>query len=395
MKQIINKKVVIILLLVILLLILVSIYTNKGLIKQITSRTFKQEEEDVILDGISCKVLDNTEEKIKAFITITRINGIEKIEYVASNENTIVLNCNNKPKVTIDIEILVNEEKQFKVTSNGEEKIETISLNSDYMNDYIKITKLDNEEEHDQVDIDFTPVQASSNYYKINKGPWIQYSSILSLSLSDIDIEKLQNGGNETTIHAKSVDFAGNTIISSKTIELTKKYPDFDLFHNMDISGKTNLAEYGISGSWNYSHNTSVGDLRNFSVRNMGAYFRQGGHFNYSASFTISNISAIKPIKASQLYFTAYHYVPGYINRTYSSATIYYTDGTYTSSSTNTLNGYAGQMHGVGNTFANNTNLQDKPIDKIVFNISGFRNSGGIQTNITGIVLKGIKKVQE
>ena len=52
-------------------------------------------------------------------------------------------------------------------------------------------------------------------------------------------------------------------------------------------------------------------------------------------------------------------------------------------------------MHGVGNTFANNTNLQDKPIDKIVFNISGFRNSGGIQTNITGIVLKGIKKVQE
>lgn len=291
--------------------------------------------------------------------------------------------------------MLVNEEQQFKVTSNGEEKIETVSLNSDYIDDYIKIAKLENEEEHDQVDIEFMPVQASSNYYKINNGPWVAYSSILSLSLSDIDIENLQNGGNETTIYAKSVDFAGNTIISSKTIELTKKYPDFDLFNNMEISGKTNLAEYGISGYWNYAQNNGTGDHRNFSVRNMGAYFRQGGMFNYSASFTVSNISAIKPIKASQLYFTAYHYVPGYINRTYSSATIYCTDGTYTSSSTNTLNGYAGQMHGVGNTFANNTNLQDKPIDKIVFNVSGHRNAGGIQTNITGIVLKGIKEVQE
>lgn len=394
MKQSINKKVVIILLLVILLLILVSIYTNKELIKQITSRTFKQEEEDVILDGISCKVLDNTEEKIKAFVVITREKGIEKIEYVANNKENIVLNCNDKQKVTIDIEMLVNEEQQFKVISNGEEEIEIVTLNSDYIDDYIKIAKLDNEEEHDQVDIEFIPVQASLNYYKINKGPWIQYSSTLSLDLSDIDIEKLQNGGNETTIYAKSVDFAGNTIISSKTIELTKKYPDFDVFNNMEISGKTNPAEYGISGSWNYSHNTGVGNLRNFSVRNMGAYFRQGGHFNYSASFTISNISAIKPIKASQLYFTAYHYAPDYYSRTYSSATIYYTDGTSQNTTTNSLDGKPGGGS-VSRTFGNTTNLQDKPIDRIVFYVSGHKNSGGIQTNITGIVLKGIREKQE
>lgn len=394
MKQIVNKKVVtlvIILLVVILLFLLVSIYVNKGLIKQISSEILKQEEEEVIIDGISCKALDNVEEKIKAFVTITRENGIEKIEYVANNGETLILKYNNKQKVTIDIEMLVNEEKQFKVTSNGEEKIETVRLNENYIDDYLKITKLDNEEEHDQVEIEYNPVQPSLNYYKINEGPWVQYSSTISLDLSDIDIEKLQIGENDTRIYAKSVDAAGNTLILSKTIELTKKYPDFDLFHNMEISGKANLAEYGISGLWNYSQNNGTGNYRNFSVRNMGIYFRQGGAFNFSASFTISNISKIKPIKASQLYFTAYHRVPGYYSTSYSSATIYYTDGTYTSSTTNTLNGYAGQMNAIDKTFSNNTNLQDKSIDRIVFNISGHRNSGGIQTNITGIVFKGIE----
>lgn len=394
MNKVIDKKVIsiiiIFLILIVVLLVVANTFINNNLIKQAISKTFKQEDEKTILNGISCKALDNTGEKIKAFVTITRENGIEKIEYIASNEKNVVLNCNNKQKVTIDIEILVDEEKQFKVTSSGEEKIETVILNTHYIDDYIKITKLDNEEEHDKVDIEFTPVQASSNYYKINKGPWIQYSSILSLDLSDIDIEKLQSEENETTIYAKSVDVDGNTLISSKTIELTKKYPDFDLFHNMEISGKTNLTEYGISGYWNYAQNNGTGDHRNFSVRNMGVYFRQGGRFNYSASFTISNISAIKPIKANQLYFTAYHYAPDYPSRTYSSATIYYTDGTSQNTTTNSLDGKAGGGS-VSRTFGNTTNLQDKPIDRIIFYVSGHRNAGGIQTNITGIILKGIK----
>ena len=199
-------------------------------------------------------------------------------------------------------------------------------------------------------------------------------------------LEKLKNDEYDTTIYAMCVDNSGNTLISSKTIELTKKYPDFDLFHNMEISGKTNLAEYGISGYWNYAQDNGRGDYRNFSARNMGASFRQGGMFNYSASFTISNISKEKPIKASQLYFTAYHYSPDEASRTYSSVTIYYTDGTYISSNTNSLGGYRGQ-----NTFGNTINLQDKSIDKIVFYVSGHKNAGGIQTNITGIILKGIK----
>lgn len=394
MKSVSRNKIVVIpvviVLAILLLVLFINTVTNNQLIKQILPTAYKQEEEEkVIEDGILCKVLDNTGEKIKGFVTIQRAKGIEKIEYIASDGETICINGNNRQKITIDTEMLVNEELQFKVTSNGEEKIETISLNSDYINDYIKIAKLNNEEEHDQVVIEFNPVQESTNYYKVNKGPWVQYLSTLSLDLSDIDIEKLQNGENDTTVYAKCVDNAGNTLTTSKTIGLTKKYKDFDLFHNMEVSGKTNPSEYGISGWWNYSNSSA--ETRNFDVRKLGCYLPQGGSFNYSATFTISNISGIRPIKAKQLYFTAYHVAPDYFSSTYSIATIYYTDGTSTSSSTNSLNGYAGQISAIYRTFTNTTNLQDKPIDRIIFNVSGHRNAGGIQTNITGIVLKGIE----
>ncbi len=280
MRQIVNKKVVtliIILLVAILLFLMVSIYANKGLIKQITSEILKQEEEKAILDGISCRVLDNTGEKIKAFVTITRESGIESIEYLANDGEILKLNCNNKQKVTIDTEMLVNEEQQFKVTSNGEEKIETVSLNENYIDEYIKYIKLDNDEPYDQIDIQFTPVQNSLNYYKINNGPWNTYSSTLSLDISNVVLEKLQNKEYDTTIYTMSVDSSGNTLVANKTIELTKKCPNFNLFHNMDISGKTNLTEYGLQvTSWGGA------DWRWFDVRNMG-----GGHQEKIGSFSI------------------------------------------------------------------------------------------------------------
>lgn len=75
MKKTISKKIiipVIIIILILLIILLENIFTNNKLIKQIVPGLFRQEEDEMLVDGIVCKVLDNTGEKIKAFVTITR-----------------------------------------------------------------------------------------------------------------------------------------------------------------------------------------------------------------------------------------------------------------------------------------------------------------------------------
>lgn len=386
MNKVINKKaisIIIILTTMIILFVVANTFINNNLIKQTISKTFKQEEEKLIFDGISCRALDNTGEKIKAFVTITRENGIEKIEYITGNEEEIVLNCNNKPKVTIDIEILVDEEQQFKVTSNGEEKVETVRLNSDYIEDYIKITKLDNDNQYDQVDIEFNPVQASLNYYKINKGPWVAYSSTLSLDISNVILEKLENDEYDTTIYAMCVDNSGNTLISSKIIELTKKYPDFNLFYNMDISGKTDLGEYGL---WVTSWSGTDSDWRWFQVRAMG-----GGHWKNSGSFNVViTMNWNNPeITFDNITTTFALYAEGSWSKSRGAIIVNYVDGTSTSSGTGTYDRRG--------TVYWNTAIQpdeSKQIKNIQFVCSGSDGSGdGSSSRVQEVYFNGLKKV--
>lgn len=382
----IRKKILILIIVIfvaILTLLLVNVFTNNKIIKQLLPRIYKQQEEKPIVDGISCKVLDNTGEKIKSFVTITRENGIETVEYIANNGETVKLNCNQKKKVIIDTEMLVNEEQQFKITSNGEEKIETVSLNENYIDDYIKYIKLDNDEPYDQIDIQFTPVQNSLNYFKINNGAWNTYSSTLSLDISNVVLEKLQKGEYDITIYTMSVDSSGNTLVANKTIELTKKCPNFNLFYNMDISGKTNLGEYALRvTSWSGSDS----EWRWFQVRAMG-----GGHYHGSGSFNVViTMNWNEPeITFDNITTTFALYAEGSWSKSRGAIRINYTDGTSSSSGTGTYDRRG--------TVYWNTAIQvdkSKQISNIQFICSGSDGSGdGSWSRVQEIYFNGLQKV--
>lgn len=390
MKKAISRKVIIPLIItisILLIVLLANMFTNNELIKQIMPEMYRQEETEILVDGIACKVLDNTGEKIKAFVTITRENGIENIEYMANNGETVKLNCNNRKKVTIDTEMLVNEEQQYKVTSNGEEKVEIVSLSENYIDDYIKYIKLDNDEPYDQIDIQFTPVQDSLNYFKINNDAWKTYSSTLSLDISNVVLEKLQNNEYDINIYTMSVDSSGNTLVANKTIELTKKCPNFNLFYNMDISAKTNLGEYGL---WVKSWGNTRSDWRRFQVRAMG-----GGSYNgqgsYSATIVLNWNNPNLTFDNITTTFNLWTNYPWGGTRTGARGNIKinYTDGTSNSSATG---GYSGYGTGYKNAVAYPN--KNKQIQSIEFICSGWwEYPSGSTSRVQEIYFNGLQKV--
>lgn len=362
-KMVSNKKYLII---VILLIILIggiaigAIMKNSELLSRI-GITIKKEEETIV-DGIYIKPYDNLGEKIKALVTITRVNGIDSIEYISDNGESIKLNCNQKQTVGIDIEVLINENHEFKVISNGEEKIETVSLKENYMDDYIVITKLDDVEEleYHQVAIDFKQQgEEYSNYYNFNTLSWKTYQDTIKVDMSNVNIDTLLNGEYDAIVYAQCVDKAGNTLRVSKTIPVTKR-KNFDLFTNMDSSGRTNLNEYGLRvTTWAGTDS----DWRWFQVRAMG-----GGHYHAEGGFSVGIVMDWNnpDIAFDNMTITFALYAEARSSRSGGKAIINYTDGTSTSSETGT---YAGK-----GTVYRNVILQpdkNKQISNIQFVCSG------------------------
>lgn len=330
-KLVSNKKYFII---VILLIILIggiaigAIMRNTELLSRIGINIKKEEE--TIVDGIYLKPYDNLGEKIKALVTVTRIDGIDSIEYISDNGEPIKLNCNQKQTVGIDIEVLVNENHEFKVISNGEETIETVSLKENYMDDYIVITKLDDVEEleYHQVAIDFKQQGEYSNYYNFNTSTWKSYQDTIKVDMSNVNIDTLLKGEYDATVYAQCVDKAGNTLRVSKTVPVTKR-KNFDLFTNMDSSGRTNLNEYGLTASWGGNFSGGTQSTKWFSVGQMGA-----AHGSWNANYWAKFDLDWKPTNKRTFDSITAEYVLATGGPVWAKAgvtgqmTIFYTDGT-------------------------------------------------------------------
>lgn len=90
---------------------------------------------------LSYILYDNTEEKLKALVTISKEEGITSIEYTDTDGKKIEINGNGKKKISMDIKVEACKDINFKITSNNEEITETINVPSNYINDYINISK--------------------------------------------------------------------------------------------------------------------------------------------------------------------------------------------------------------------------------------------------------------
>lgn len=164
--------------------------------------------------------------------------GINKIEYKNMNNENIVVNANNKRKVSFDYIINKDGEYKFIAYNQNGEKIEK-TLVIDSINDenntfdklidinimpiidegYVQATKAN-------IDIKFN-YGFGNNYYKIgNSESWNLYENTVLINSYSIIKNNLQNSDNKTlTIYAKKEDEAHNKIIITKeTAEL-----DFDI----------------------------------------------------------------------------------------------------------------------------------------------------------------------
>lgn len=383
-----NKKTLIFIsiIVVIILVLTIILISKKDNIQKFIEKLNKEEE--TILDEISCRVYDNQTEKLKSLVVISRVNGIQQIEYTNNDGKSIQITCNNKQKVGIDLEVEINKEYSFKIISNEEEKIETIKLDENYIDKYIKITKLKDEEEksYNEVNIEFDLLkqETSKKQYKINKGPWIDYTDTIQMDLEDIDINKLKNEEYDTTIYVKTTDAGGNILQNSKTIEITK-HNDFDLFQSMDVSGKTDLSEYGL-GVTSWAGTDS--EWRWFQVRAMG-----GGHYRNYGSFSVAitmnwnykNITFDSIDTIFQFYIESpyYEYATGTI-------IINYTDGTSDSNSVSV------NRYNENRQFKNTILYPDKNknIQNIQFLCNGSDSSGdGTWLRVNEVFFKGLQKV--
>lgn len=123
-----NKKIILIsIILIICIIIFFIIIPHKKLVNN-NSISYKKEN---INDGIEYTICDNKNGIITALVEITRIDGIDKIEYVDIYGKNKVLECYGKKKIGIDDKFYDDREYEYKVTSNGVEKVEKIHVKID------------------------------------------------------------------------------------------------------------------------------------------------------------------------------------------------------------------------------------------------------------------------
>lgn len=305
-------------------------------------------------NGISYIPYDNTKEKVKTLVIIKKITGIDKIQFLDDDGNNKEIECNGKKEIALDRELEVNKDYIFNVISNDTEEIETLRLKDDYINDFIKLSKV----EDSKIKIDYADVINSKELkYKIAKeNEWHNYADPFIIDdISNIDIEEIINGSKTTTLEINEKDKAGNMLIS-KSQHGVKDNGNFDIFKNVKMSGKT-LKEYGFTSSWSNSQNTT------FVPGNIGC-----GHWtddaDYSGTFNL-NWTKLKSIKAQELYVGFMQYSEGGGAWVDSSVTVYYKDGT------SFINQVNKRTSGGWLLYPATIALEDKEIDHIQFKIWG------------------------
>lgn len=284
-----NKRIIIISMIIAIIIFFIIVFiSQKNNIQKFIENLNKEEE--TVTDGINCTAYDNQNEKLKSLIIISRVNGIQEVEYINDEGKTIKLNCNDKQKIAIDLEMQAGKEYNFRVISNKEEKIEKIQTN---INDYIKIIKPEdnNELEYNQIKIEFSDLvqNTSKKQYKINNGEWKDYTNTLQIDLEYMQIEKVLKNQIDTkmTIYARTVDTAGNILITSAdvdidTTEIMSQDKDYKIFNSMNKLGYTDLSKYGINKiRWeNIGNDSKKWDW--YSVGKIG-----GGHADAFANYSM------------------------------------------------------------------------------------------------------------
>lgn len=347
---------------------------ENNLIRKVTESFRKQEETEVIEDGIEYIMVDNTKEPM-ALVTISRQAGIESIQYGNSKENSLLLNCNGKKKVSIDLEITIGEVYYFHVISGGTEKTETVLFLQDYLDDYMQFRN-----EEGNIHISYHNHKDNiTNYYKLgNDENWTQTEENITLSLAKWTWQQFRNvtsnNGTEVIIHAKQVDSFGNTVITSKTFllrEISEQYEAVtDVFTALEESGKT-LEEYGFTASHNncdYDY-----DCQAFKSRNFGAGHVWGSG-SWSGTFTLTLNDVNKLDKLPNLIYTKVYL---WVSRGADSVDYkqwgHYTEGTQMSEVNAKRTGYSSGAY----YELENENKSLKQIDYLQFDFWGWDSHGG------------------
>lgn len=367
-KRILKLSIICICILIIIALLFLALRDNK--VNSLEKGLLSETNQDVI-DEMTFLVYDNTEEKLKTLVRISRENGIDTVEYVDENNQNIILDCHGKQRVSIDINAELSKEYSFLVTSSGNTTTEKLLIDEAYMKDYLDsimlVTDISSEQDSSsKLKLQFqNDLNQKTNYYKVGeKGNWIQCANpeINEITTDNqVDLNDLQNG-NLAKIYTKQVDVAGNTLIKDQLVKV--KIVKLDVFNDMRITG-TSLQENGFTASWVYGEDTA------FTIGNFAA-----GHHKYSCYWSGTfNWSNPKTYGATRLYVKINKYGrAAYSVR--SKVTITYSDGTTSAIEEPTT-----------------INLKEGvSITNIQFYLNGFDpDYSESSASITSIVLSGIK----
>ena len=277
---------------------------------------------------LSYMLYDNTEEKLKALVTISKQEGITSIEYTDTDGKKIEINGNGKQKISMDIKVEAGKDINFKITSNNEEITETISVPSNYINDYINISKSEETSTNTifnynvEYNTDLSPEEEVKYYYKLGRDTktWLE-NTTGQIRLTMNDVENLEN--KTTTIMLKQQSKYGDIIIREETVQVPET-GDLDVFAHCISKGKT-LQEYGFTSSYSNSEDNAFSPY----------CLKAGHHVDYASwagnFYLYLDTAGLSKLKASKLYIEYALY--GNIKRGYQSTAgfstnLVYKDGT-------------------------------------------------------------------
>ena len=224
MKKILkNKNTIIYMLMIIFTIIILAILNNNfKIIEKITNgRLQNADEETEEQPLISYQVYDNSDEsKIKTLVNVNDNSGIEYIEYPDGRK----LETNNKTQVSIDYEMVKDENYKFKIKTAGNESIQepNVCVNDNFINDNgVSISKINNEHGYKVIDIENrTTLTGFKTYYQIGKnGNWTEGTGKIGLTDYDLTKNNLINEDNTITINAKIENQTTQNVVN-----VTKKY---------------------------------------------------------------------------------------------------------------------------------------------------------------------------
>lgn len=383
-----NKKRVLILCtisIVIILAVLAFIALKYNKVQFLEKGNVSETNQDVI-DEMTFLVYDNTEEKLKTLVRISRENGIDTVEYANENNENVILNCNGKQRVSIDINAELNREYSFLVNSSGNTVTEKFRIDETYMEEYLdRIMNvadiLDSEGNARAIGVEFpNRKEGETSYYRLGETRnWIQCTNV-GINEIDTSMFDLNDVNNNITLYTKRVDVGGNTLIKKQ--EIQPKIVSLNVFNDMRVLG-TSLQEYGFTSSW-----ANV-EEKAFAIGN----FQAGHHTdnaNWSGTFTWNNP---KTYGAKQIYVDFYHYARktiGYASNASSRIIISYADGTQKTKNNVVTTGTSDRPAEVHCPLILDLDT-DKEIRNIQFYLYGYdANYSSSYTRLTNIVLKEI-----